>query len=195
MNRIIWISLLTFLVTSCTTMSPQQPPMNISWQNRMTTLQQLQSWQIYGKIAVQTTEESGSATVDWQQNQQVYLITLSGPLGATGLKLQGQPGSVTLETANGKIFHAASPEQLLAEQWGFNLPVSYLKFWVRGLPVPSLPHQSQFDAYHRLTDLTQQGWHIQYLSYTNLGQIDLPERISVTSSLLKAKMIIYNWKI
>ena len=44
-----------------------------------------------------------------------------------------------LQTSDGKRYNAASPEQLLAEQWGFHLPVSNMKYWVRGLPVPGIP--------------------------------------------------------
>ena len=174
LKHILFLFILVSLITSCATVAPTAPPSQVSWQDRETILNRIQSWQINGKIGVQTAQDSGSATVDWIQNQQNYSVSLLGPLGTNGLKLSGQPGKVTLDMSDGKHFTASNPEELLAKQWGFNLPVSYLRYWIRGLPVPSLPVNSQFDTSHRLTDLMQQGWHVQFLSYTRQNNVDLP---------------------
>ena len=203
MARTLWIgftaTLLIISLSSCTTITPPPSPVPPAaqkpWPDREAALTHLQNWQLNGKIAVVTANDSGSATVDWVQNQKHFNISLLGPLGTNGLKLSGQPGLVTLETADGKHFTAKSPEQLLAQQWGWNVPVSNLNYWVRGLPVPGMPHNSQFDAYHRLSNLTQQGWNIQYLGYETIGQLDLPNKIFITSSALRTKIIVYHWKV
>lgn len=187
---IAWI--LTAL-TSCTTISPPAAPSQTSWETRKTLLSRLQSWQINGKIAVVSAQDSGSASVDWSQRGQNYTISLFGPLGAGGIKLNGKPGHVTMTTSNGQKVSASSPEQLIAQEWGWHLPVSYLKFWIRGLPVPNMPQNSRFDTSHRLSSLTQQGFHIQYQGYTTAGVLDLPQRISISSSSFKTKIIIYQW--
>lgn len=191
-----WILLICLLISSCTAVSPPSTsPANVSWQTRTKQLQQLSRWKLNGKIAVQTAQDSGSATIDWSQNSRQYFISLLGPLGAGGLKLTGQPGSVTMQTADGKVSSASSPEQLLINQWGWDLPVSNLTYWVRGIPAPGSQASTQFDEYHRLSRLSQQGWHIQYLSYTKANGIELPQRMSLESPSLKAKMMIYNWNL
>lgn len=194
-----WLGTALFL-TSCAHLTKQPAgPSAVTtpqtWKEREVALNRIQNWQINGKIGVQTAQDSGSATVTWQQSQSQYTIALYGPLGTHGMKLWGQPGSVTLETSEGKRISDNSPEQLLAKQWGFNLPVSNLRYWVRGLPVPNVPYDSQFDTRNRLSQLTQQGWNVQYLSYTNAGPADLPDRISIISPSLKTKIIIYTWKV
>ena len=200
MNRIICASLIGFLfvlgLTSCTTIStpPDAPTAKLTWQDRQAQLNRLDSWQLKGKIGVHTAQDSGSATVDWLQNRSRYTVSLEGPLGAGGMKLSGQPGNVTLEMANGKRVTASNPEELLAREWGFNLPVSYLKYWVRGLPAPGAAN-TLFDNFHRLTDLTQSGWHVQFLSYTTINKLDLPTKIEISSSTLTSKIIIYDWKL
>ncbi len=159
-------------------------------------LNQIQQWQLTGKIGVQTPENAGSATLNWVESQQHhYTLSLVGPLGAGGVTLTGQPGLVTMDTADGKHYTAQTPEQLLTEQIGWDLPVSYLYYWIRGLPVPDLPSQTQFDTSHRLTWLVQQHIQVHYLSYTHVGMIDLPNKIFITSPLVKIKIIIYNWKL
>lgn len=170
------------------------PSSNVSEQDRQTSLASINSWRINGKIAVYGARDSGSASVNWVQNRGHYSISLLGPLGSHGLKLTGDPGHVNLQTSDGKSYQAANPEQLLAQRWGFHLPVSNMRYWVRGLPVPG-PAKTQFDNEGRLTDLVQQGWHVQYQSYTKVSRVDLPDRISITSPSLRVKIVIYQWNI
>ena len=189
----VWILL---YLTGCASMSPPAAQEStVSWETRKTQLSALQSWHINGKIAVITAEDSGSASVDWLERQGNYTISMYGPLGANGLTMKGGPGQVTLKTSDGKTVTAASAEALLAQQWGWKLPLSYLKYWVRGLPVPNLPAQSRFDAAHRLASLNQQGFTIQYQGYTSAGTLDLPQHLSISSPSLKSKIVIYKWNI
>lgn len=199
MKHIIWIVLLALSLTSCSTINPPAatPPAapTATWADRQTTLNHIQSWHLNGKIALQTAKDSGSASVDWSQRQSSYSISMSGPLGASAMKLAGQPGRVTLQTSDGKSYTAASAEQLLAKQWGYNLPVSNMKYWIRGLPAPGMSANTRFDGYERLTSLVQQGWRIDYLSYSNTRGIDLPEKLSITSPSLKVKIVVYQWSV
>jgi outer membrane lipoprotein LolB len=195
LKRIIFVLGIFLGLAGCTTIAPEAPPSTVSWETRQTALSRIQGWQLNGKIAVQTSRDSGSATVDWLQRNGSYTVSLLGPLGTSGLKLSGHPGSVTLETSDGKRFTASNPEELLAKQWGFNLPVSYLRYWIRGLPVPGIPSSDHFDPSHRLTDLSQQGWQVQYLSYTRSNNIDLPSKMFISSPTLKVKIIIYSWNV
>ncbi len=192
-TTIVWI--LTAL-TSCTTMTPPAPKQSsVTWESRQALLSRLQSWQLSGKIAVNTTKESGSASVDWSQHAQNYKISLYGPLGANGITLNGNAANVTMETSNGQKSSAATAEQLIAQQWGWHLPVSYLTYWIRGLPVPNLPQTSRFDEAHRLASLTQQGFTVVYSGYTTAGSLELPQRMSITSPTFKSKLVIYKWNI
>ena len=193
----------TLLLTGCAT-TPQatteptvttpKPPSAATWEKRKVALSQIQNWQVNGKIAVQTPNDSSSANVDWTQRQSNYVISLYGPLGAQGFKLTGQNGLVTLQTNDGKQFTAKSPEQLLAERWRFHLPVSNLKYWIRGLPVPGMSARTAFDSQNRLTSLTQQGWRIEYASYTKAGTYDLPQRMTITGDNLRIKVAISTWQ-
>jgi outer membrane lipoprotein LolB len=199
LNRIILISfvyfILTALLTSCASVAPPAPSVEIPWKNRLASLDKIQSWQLNGKIGIVTAKDSGSATVDWTQTGNSYTISLTGPLGANGLKLSGQPGHVTLRTSDGKTYTASNPEQLLAQKWGWNLPVSNLRYWIRGLTVPGKPATTHFDPYGRLSELQQQGFNVQYLAFTKSGGADLPSKIVITSPALKVKMMVYEWKV
>ena len=126
------------IVSGCSTTKKSEAPISTtsvptaSWADREAKLSSIHRWHLSGKIALQSSRDSGSASVDWSQGLNRYNISLQGPLGAGAMKLWGQPGHVTLQTSNGKSYQAASAEQLLAKQWGFHLPVSNMNYWIRG---------------------------------------------------------------
>ena len=185
-----------FLLSACSTMStpPSAPAVKIPLKTRQVALNQINNWQITGKIGVRSANDSGSATVDWVQHDNRYMISLTGPMGANSMKLTGRPGEVALDMSNGKHFTASSPEELLAKQWGYHLPVSNMKYWIRGLPVPGAISNPRYDSYNRLSSLQQQGWNVQFLSYMNSGGRDVPSRISLNSPALQVKIVVYQWK-
>lgn len=196
--RIIWMLILLFGLAGCSTVSQttqQTPTTSVAppaWKPRENSLTKINSWQIQGKIAVQTAKDSGSATVNWTKRGQSYQVSLMGPLGTHSMKLNGRPGKVILTSSDGKTATAASPEQLLAQQWGFNIPVSYLNYWIRGLPAPGAANK-QFDAQGRLKDLNQQGWHVQFIDYAQKKGVELPSKIFLASNSVKVKIIVYDW--
>lgn len=195
------IILVSILLASCaTTPTPEQPQNQVTpWNSRVQTLSGIEDWDLKGLIAIRASHngrgDDWTADWVWQQDQNNYTISLFGPLGSHSVKLTGAPGHVLLETSNGKKFTATSPESLLNQQMGWQLPVSYLRYWVRGLPVPNVPAQKQFDNYNHLVVLTQQGWVIRYLRYTSINQIDVPNKIFLANPDLNVKIIINQWQL
>jgi len=197
--RFLWIIVIALITSSCTIVTPPSTGSFLPWEKRVPTLSRIQNWQLNGKIAIQTAQEAGSAIVTWGQHQDQFNITLSGPLGMNELKLSGQPGRVILLTTNGKQYQADNPEQLLSQQWGWDLPLSYLNYWIRGLPVPNIPNHLTWDDAQHINKLQQADFDIQYIDYMTVtaakNAIDLPSRIVITSPQIKIKIIIYDWKL
>ena len=200
--RILKFYIFLFLALSlagCTTLREQPNALNqtVSWQERKIALEQLQIWDISAVMAVRTHagSEGGTANLKWQQRNQDYSLLLYGPLGADATKIYGRPGHVSLETADGKKFEASSPELLLAQQTGWQLPVSDLYYWIRGLPAQGSPRRMQWDSSHRLIHLNQSGWTIDYLRYSAVHQIDVPTKLTLENLRLKIKIIINQWQI
>jgi outer membrane lipoprotein LolB len=189
--------LLCALLTSCATQTAREAPQNqlVGWEARAKTLSSITSWDISGMIAIRNTKDNVSASMQWQQAKNHYSLNLFGPMGSNAFKLTGSPKQVSLQNPRGQVFYAATPEQLLAQQTGWKLPVSNLYYWIRGLPVPGIPAQKHLDAYNHLTQLDQQGWQIQYLRYTSAHNIDLPTKIFMHSADLSVKLIISQWQV
>ncbi|EIK94346.1 outer membrane lipoprotein LolB [Pseudomonas sp. M47T1] len=168
--------------------NPQQ------WSAHKAQLTQLDGWQIDGKVGIRAPKDSGSGTLFWLQRQDYYDIRLSGPLGRGAARLTGRPGQVVLEVANQGRYEAATPEQLLGEQLGWDLPVSHLVWWVRGLPAPDTKSTLTLDGDSRLASLEQDGWSVEYLSYTEQNGYTLPERIKLHGRDLDVTLVVKSWQ-
>lgn len=184
----------SFPLMSCTTLyQTQHQPLQMSWAERSFQLGRLNNFNIQGAIAIRSSRNSGSASFRWQQINQDYTLSLFGPFGANTIQIQGHPGKIVLWNAQGQQYQANQPEQLLLDQTGWNLPITSLYYWIRGLPAPGQPYKSEFDVYHRLSKLTQQKWQIYFRQYDQFHQIELPTKLELIHPQLRVKLVIYWW--
>jgi len=158
-----------------------------SWQAHKQQIGSLDAWQINGKVGIRAPKDSGSGTLFWLQRQDYYDIRLSGPLGRGAARLTGRPGEILLEVANQGRYQAASPEQLLQDQLGLNLPVSHL-------PSPDSKSRLNLDGQSHLAQLSQDGWYVEYLSYAEQNGFWLPERIKLSGFDLQVTLVIKDWQ-
>jgi outer membrane lipoprotein LolB len=195
--KYLFLLLLSLLLTGCATLPSDQAPLNqsMSWEARKTQLQTVQTWKLEGAMAIKTPQGGQTANLAWTQSSaQSYEINLFGPLGAGRISLLGQPNEVTLQ-ANGKTQTADSPELLMQDMLGWQLPVSHAYVWIRGLPATQSHAVLTFDAYHHLNTLQQNGWTIRYLQFTNVNGIDLPSKIIFERSPLLMVVVIHSWEL
>lgn len=164
------------------------------WQSHKQQIGSLDAWQISGKVGIRAPQDSGSGTLFWLQRQDYYDIRLSGPLGRGAARLTGRPGTILLEVANQGRYQAASPEQLLQQQLGLNLPVSHLLWWIRGLPDPESKSRLTLDRDSRLAQLSQDGWQVDYLRYAEQDGYWLPERLKLSGHDLQVTLVIKDWQ-
>ena len=164
------------------------------WKAHKEQISRLDAWQINGKVGIRAPKDSGSGTLFWLQRQDYYDIRLSGPLGRGAARLTGRPGAILLEVANQGRYQAASPEELLQDQLGLNLPVSHLLWWIRGLPSPNSKSRLNLDSQSHLAQLSQDGWFVEYLSYAEQNGFWLPERIKVSGYDLQVTLVIKDWQ-
>ena len=190
---------LTSILSGCATLPNSQLPLNqhLSWQDRQNSLQKAIEWNIEGAIAAQMPQKSFSATINWDQShlKNQYSINLFGPLGIGTVIIQRQHNTTILKDSNQQTYLASNPEQLIQQHLGWQLPVSNLYYWIRGLPAPNIPAKKQFDHYNHLTCLQQQGWQVKYLQYTMVNNIDLPSKIFLKFGDLQLRIVINHWKL
>lgn len=156
------------------------------------------SWRAEGKIAVQNGEDGGHATFVWVQTGNKYHLKLFGPFGSGAIFLSGTPNKVALHDANGNLTTAKTPEELLAKVAGWQVPLSSLYYWIRGISDPKLPvhnvTNAHSDPYGSYANFKQQGWSVSYTSFTDVSpNFKAPEKIKLTNNNLKVKIIVKQW--
>lgn len=193
------ITLLILLaLQGCTLFQPQTAPpapagTQVDWVDHMRSLTLLQEWKVQGKIGVRTADEAGSAYIDWNQAQDSFYITLSGPLGQGTTFVTGNPTGARLENSDGNWI-AESPDQLVLEHTGWQIPISNLLYWVKGMPAPGNKPTLTHNEMGTLATLQQDGWNLTFDQYSpQLGTL-LPCRIRAQKDQLKVTLIIKRWQ-
>lgn len=153
------------------------------------------SWRVNGSIGVTARGKSDSGTFTWTQNGQHYDFQTFGPLNMAGIRIQGQPGRVMLwKNANNRVF-ARTPEQLMAKELGWYLPLTNLQYWARGIAAPGEKGNAQYDRFGHLTRLQQQGWLIEYRRFQGVNGMDLPQLVVLKQKSLRAKIAFKRWSV
>ena len=185
---------LVILLSSCATWSPQKSSHHrLSWLQRQRLLLSMPDWAFKGKIAIQSKEGTGSATMHWTQKGKHYQLSFNGPLGTSFLVLDGNPHGVTMIDHQGKPVHADNAETLLNRFWHQSISVKPLFYWIRGLPDPHLSSQITWNSDHLPATITQANTKIEYLSYHEVSGVMLPYKIKMTGVNVKMKMVIHQW--
>ena len=96
---------------------------------------------------------------------------------------------------DGQMLSANSPEELILEQLGYELPVSQLNYWIKGLPAPDSEAQLAFNELNQLTTIQQADWTINLSDMRQYGALSLPRRVELTRprNAIRLRFIGLNW--
>ena len=185
--------LATALLSACTAIAPPAEE-NSDWSRQRNQLQDFDSWELRGRVNVRYDNESHTPRINWLQQNVEYHIRLWGTFNAGNTLIVGRPGYVTLEN-DGETVDASSPEELILRQMGYELPVSQLNYWIKGLPSPDYDFQLSFNELNQLTTIEQADWTINLSDMRQYGEINLPRRVELTRPRndIRLSFIGLNW--
>lgn len=185
------------LLTACSTLPPVPDAMSGDaerrWQARQPLLAELEHFTVAGRLGIQAGRDGWHVSLHWRQDGGHFHIVLSAPLGQGSAQLEGDGREVVLTTADGRRWTAADAESLTAQIVGTPLPVSGLRYWVRGLPVPEVAAVRELDAEGRLASLEQDGWHIRYRGYQAVAGRELPSKLFMENAEYKVRLVVDTW--
>ncbi len=184
---------LSGILLSCAGAVRMDAPVISEWDARRAVLESLSEWEFTGSINVRDAEEAHSSRIRWRQNNELYRINLWGTFNIGATEVNGKPGEVRIEQEGEEPIITDTPEQLLYDRIGYELPVTELNFWIKGIPAPGPSQELSFADNQQLLSFVQAGWRVDYLGYTNFGQQTLPTRIRVQKPPLRLDLIRLNW--
>lgn len=173
---------------------PKAKDVDTAWALHNKKLEQLEAWNIDGRISLRLEDEAWHATLLWQQIDQAYHIRLFGPFGAGAIQLDGSPQTVIL-TQDGEQLHSQDPEQLLSQRLGWHVPINGLRYWAVGQKIPDKPAKLDLDQAGYLANLEQDGWKIRYRRYVMVDGYLLPSKIFMDNKGLDIRIVIDRWQI
>jgi len=192
------LALLALLLNGCATQlpAPSPPPASIPWEQRQRALSMLDSWMLQGKIAIRVDQQNHAANLSWTQQGDHYRIFMAGPFGRGAVDIEGDEHHLRLLLAGEDPLETDAPQALLEQRLGWSFPLQQLAWWVRGLPAPDSAHRLTLDSQHRLQQLQQSGWQINYPRYALFATTELPAKLVLTrGDQLKLTLILKTWQL
>ena len=156
----------------------------------------LSAWQLNGRVSLTRGEEGWHASLHWQEQADSYFLKIAGPLGQGGFQLNGDSLGVVLVDADGNTFAARDADTLLQQVTGWQLPVTGLRYWIRGLPAPAAgAAQAHRDESGRLSQLTQSGWIIKYNRYQLVNGLSMPDKLQLLHDDVSVRIVVDKWEL
>lgn len=151
-------------------------------------------WNIKGVFSIKQPNKTIIAGYEWKQKGMNYQIRIHFAFGIYSMEIFGKPGIVTLRRSAQEYYTARTPEQLLKEQLGLDLPLSNLYYWIQGIPAPGIYHRN-FGSHCHLTFLQQKGWDIHFSRFFTIDSINFPRTIILHKGFFTVTIVIKSIKI
>jgi outer membrane lipoprotein LolB len=194
-------SLACLLLSSCATVKDdgEDEKSNIesaAWPEEMKKRQQIRSWEIRGRLGVQTKDTGGSMDLIWQQSGDDFTIRLLAPMGAGNYFIQGEKDGAEIRFPDGTKKRVDNTEDIFEYVLDVKLPASAVRDWIRGLPARGLPTESIVWNNKGLIDrIKQSGWNIEMRKYSG-EKILLPHAMYLSredDSELSIRLLLRQW--
>ena len=190
------------LVGACSSLpdTPVTEESYIAWDRYQAQLAEFDSWEIHARSAIFVNEEVYQAGINWQREQNRFILVLEAPLGQGVFRIEsnsanGSSAPVMLTLPDGQKYFNESAEALLLEVLGWSIPVSGLEWWIKGLPLGTADYSFDLRGDGRLKSLRQNGWKINYLDYFDRQSPaqGLPRKMYLKHQDLALKIVIERW--
>ena len=149
----------------------------------------LPSFVLDGRIGVQDGEHSFFGNLHWRAGKDGDELMLATPLGQGVARITRAADATVLQWPDGRSEAAADPEDLLEKVLGFRFPLAGLDYWVEGRLDPRRPGVAEKARDGRLDRLSQDGWEVDYLAYSD-GR---PAKLRLRRKGIEVTLIVDSW--
>ncbi len=196
--RALILTGLSLFVAACQSGSPDLISRN--WEDHRYSMESLSTWTLQGRLNIRQQDNSDTVSINWQQQEQEFLINLSGVFGLGATMIIGDEGGIRMQRGNEAPLTASSLNEFTRDVIGYEFPAEVLYFWVRGIPAPGRPADIELNEQQLLSVLRQvdsQGniWQLEYDRYELNEGHRLPGRIRMTQSDYRLTLLIQDWQL
>lgn len=162
-----------------------------------------QSVELSGRLSVRyqrnAAEEAVHGGFSWQQTPNHTAITLSSPLGQILAVIEVSPNRAILRQSGQPARAAADPDSLVADTLGWPLPIAGLRDWLQGFARDAQGRPWVAQPGMATAVVTQDGWHLSYVSWQESGNSLVPRRIDLTRKTAQAgqvaiRIVVDRWQ-
>lgn len=192
------VLLLMSLLSACVSVTQVPPAEDVKqiWDARATYLYQQEDWEAQLSLVGVTDQQKFKTRVVWDQQSDDYQIKLRDFIGRTIAIINGSPSRVVAKTSKGQRYQGDDAETLIDELFAINIPVTGMRFWLQGLPVPNVEvDQLTFNDDGLAQTLNQQGWKISYPYYMSNKPYKMPSQVLLEFEDIKLTVKISQWKL
>ena len=183
-------------LAGCRTAPPKSiigPGADAPWPEQRAALQNLERYDLNGRVAVAANGQGFSASLRYAQLAKRAELSLDGPLGIGGLRVEVEGDDLQIVTSRGEKLDGPEARAELERRLGFALPFEELRWWLLGIPAPGEAAITAADS-GAIQDFTQNGWRVSVNSrIAGLG-FSLPQRLTAEREGARLKLFVERWQ-
>lgn len=138
-------------------------------------------YSISGRFNIKTPEKNYYGNFNWVRESDNDSLNFVSPLGNTVAEIITVNGLATLNTDN-ESYSGDNLDIIMQKNLGFILPLSYLHYWIQGVPLPQFPVEKKLDS-----GFNQLKWQVEYLSWQDKNH---PHIIQISKDTLTIKLLV-----
>lgn len=150
-------------------------------------------WGLEGRFAASDGRHGGSGSLTWRQHGSHYMFTLRAPITGKTVELAGGPDGAVLTGVGHQPLAGQDAGAVLREEFGWDVPVGDLAWWVRGLRAPGRGAVLTFGANGLPATLDQDGWHVDYRDWYAERNPPLPRKVYASRDPYTVRVFIEQW--
>lgn len=201
--KLVFAVLITAILSSCA--STQKPITDESYALAQLIHQQnktLNSWFMLATVSFSNDDEAYFFNAVWQRQPHQFELLLNAPLSQGSVEIKGfglgtNTQGASLQLNNNPTIYGISAEELIQKSTQFNIPVSGLDYWVRGIAHPNSTSDNRINFDGTTLSLKQDGWNIHYSEWdkVNIKQATywLPRQIKLRQADFKIQIRPSQW--
>ena len=150
------------------------------------------AWTVRARLGVSDGRDSGSGSLEWTQDGDVFRFSMHAPVTGKTWVLSGNARHAVLEGLREQAVEGDNATELLQRELGWHVPIAQLAEWARGMRAPGAARVT-FRSDGLPASIEQSGWKVDYLDYDESQSPPLPTKVFASKGNYKVRLAIRAW--